>query len=356
MVSTGRVSEPVALRGGGGRSVSDAAGFAVLGACAAWSLVTAAVNGGRPEGMLLAVLAVTAGYAAGRILGAIQPAAALFAAALTGFTVTLAAPRLTTGPEINSPLGSEGATAAVLVLSSGAACCAAWSVSRPGLRLLLRAGAVGIAVTAGLLGSAGAGVFTLGVLLCSFSAGRVGHRRGLGFAVLLGIAALAAGVTWAVAGRAVPDGLAACLEGPLTRQRVELWQDALRMASDHTVLGVGPGRFGELSPTAAQTLLSDGKPHSAPFQQAAEQGLLGLVLLAAVFCWLLWTLWRAPRPTPVVLTAGAALTALAVIACVGNALSFTVVSVGAGLLAGLTTARPLAEEPPAPEPVTGARV
>ncbi|OSP40686.1 hypothetical protein B7767_24970, partial [Streptomyces sp. 13-12-16] len=47
----------------------DAAGVAVLGACAAWPLITAAVRGGRPEGMLLAVLAVAAGYAAGRIGG-----------------------------------------------------------------------------------------------------------------------------------------------------------------------------------------------------------------------------------------------------------------------------------------------
>ncbi|MDR3080687.1 MAG: O-antigen polymerase, partial [Streptomyces sp.] len=37
------------------RNVSDAMGFLVLGACAAWSLITAAAHGGRPEGVLLAV-------------------------------------------------------------------------------------------------------------------------------------------------------------------------------------------------------------------------------------------------------------------------------------------------------------
>ncbi|MBK3647870.1 hypothetical protein JHN46_45665, partial [Streptomyces sp. MBT33] len=50
-----------------------------------------------------------------------------------------------------------------------------------------------------------------------------------------------------------------------------------------------------------------------------------------------------------VLTAGAALTLVAAIASVGNALSFTAVSVGAGLLAGLATARPLADDPPRQE-------
>jgi predicted branched-subunit amino acid permease len=78
---------------------------------------------------------------------------------------------------------------------------------------------------------------------------------------------------------------------------------------------------------------------------AAEQGVVGVVLLAAAFCWLLYALWRSRRSTPIVLTAGAALTALAGIAAVGNALSFTMVSVGAGLLAGLATAHPLTEEP-----------
>jgi O-antigen ligase len=79
-------------------------------------------------------------------------------------------------------------------------------------------------------------------------------------------------------------------------------------------------------------------------QLAAEQGLVGVALLAAVFGWILYVLWRAPRSTPVVLTAGAALTALAAIASVGNALSFTAVTAGAGLLAGMATARPLTDE------------
>jgi len=63
------------------------------------------------------------------------------------------------------------------------------------------------------------------------------------------------------------------------------------------------------------------------------------------FFWMLFALWRTARPTPVALTAGAALTALGAIAAVGNALSFTTVSVGAGLLAGLATARPIAGVP-----------
>ncbi|WP_093719478.1 MULTISPECIES: O-antigen ligase family protein [unclassified Streptomyces] len=331
------------------RNVSDAAGVVVLGACATWSLVTAAVHDGRPEGVLLAILAVAAGYAAGRIGGALLPVAAPCIAALAGTGLAITLPRLGPDPAIVPPLGHAGATAALLTLSAGAACCAAWAARASALRLALRLLAAGIAVTAAVLGSTSGMVVCAAVLLCSLAAGRMTHR-GLGIAGLALATGLVTTLTWAVAGNAVPDGLAASLEGQLTGQRIDLWHDALSLAERDAALGVGPGRFGELSATASSSLLSDGKPHSAPLQQAAEQGLVGVVLLAAAFCWVLFALWRAPRPTPVVLTAGAALTGLAAIAAVGNALSFTTVSVGAGLLAGLATARPLPD--PSPTPAT----
>jgi O-antigen ligase len=326
------------------RSASDATGVVVLGACAVWSLITAAAHGGRPEGMLLAVLAVAAGYASGRISGTLLPVAAPCAGALAGLGLALAAPHTTPGPQVtSSPLGQTGATAALLTLSAGAACCAAWAARPLGLRLALRLLAVGIAVTAAVLGSTSGFVACLGVLLCSLAADRM-RRRAPGFGGLALAAALVTGATWATAENVLPDGLTTSLEGQLTQHRVLLWHDALDMARREPGLGVGPGRFAELSPTVTQALPPDGKPHSAPFQQAAEQGLVGVALLGAVFCWVLFALWRSQRPTPVVLTAGAALTALAAIAAVGNALSFTTVTAGAGLLAGLATARPLLDE------------
>ncbi|KOG39877.1 O-antigen ligase family protein [Streptomyces resistomycificus] len=319
-------------------------GVAVLTACAVWSLISAAAHDGRPEGVLLAVLAVGAGYAAGRICGALVPVAAPGAAALAGLGLAVGRSHVGPGPEIVAPLGQAGATAALLTLSAGAACCAAWSAGAPALRGALRALAVGIAVTAAVLGSVSGFVACTAVLLCSLAAGRLRHRAPA-LAGLALSAALATGLTWAVAGHAVPDGLEVSLRGGLTQHRIQLWHDALGMAHRETALGVGPGRFGELSTTAAQTLVSDGKPHSAPLQQAAEQGVVGVALLAVTFCWMLYALWRTGRPTPVALTAGAALTALAVISCVGNALSFTTVSAGAGLVAGLATAHPFTEEP-----------
>lgn len=290
--------------------------------------------------MLLALLAVAAGFACGRICGTLLPVTAAGFAALAALVMALvwrhgmpgAAAAVETLP------GQAGASAALLVLAAGTACSAAAAARRESLRFTLRLLALGTACAALGLGSVAGFAAALGVLLCSLAAARMRSRL-LGLAGLALAAGLTAGVTWAVAEDVLPDGLAVSLEGPLTANRVQLWGDAARLAGEHPVLGTGPGRFAELSPTAQQALGADGKPHSAVLQQAAEQGLVGVALLGAAFGWLLYVLLRSPRSTAVALTAGAALTALAVLASVGNALSFTPVTAGAGLLAGLASAR-----------------
>ncbi|MYX99790.1 O-antigen polymerase [Streptomyces sp. SID486] len=311
----------------------------LLAACAGWSLITAAVHDGRPEGMLLAVLAMAGGYAAGRVSGALLPVAAPCAGAAAGLATAAALPGLSPGPWYTAPLGCAGATAALLALAAGAACCAARAATTPGLRF--GTGALACAtVPAGIaLGSVAGSVAGAAVMLCSLAAGSV-RARGPWLAGLAGAAGLAAVTVWAAAADALPAGLARALGDRFPAQRVAQWQDALGLADRNSALGVGPGRFGELSRAVPGPLLSDGRPHSAPLQQAAEQGLIGVCLLAAAFCWVLYALWRSSRPTPVTLTAGAALTALAVLASVSDALSFTAVTAGAGLLAGWATARP----------------
>ncbi|MFB7509056.1 O-antigen ligase family protein [Streptomyces broussonetiae] len=315
----------------------------LLGACAGWALLTAAAHDGRPEGVLLAVLAVTAGHAVGRVSGALLPVATPCAGALAALALAVAQPDLSPGFWYAAPLGHTGGTAALLALATGAASCAAWAAPTPALRLGMWALAVGIVLTGAALGSAAGCAAGAAVLLCALAAGSP-VRRGVSLLGLAVAAALVAGTAWALASDALRGGLAGVLEGRLTAHRVGLWQDALRMADRNRGLGVGPDRFGELSPAASQTVPADGKPHSAPLQVAAEQGLVGVVLIAAVFCWVLHALWRTPRSTPVALTAGAALTALAALASVSNALSFTSVTAGAGLLAGWATARPWARE------------
>ncbi|WNI26327.1 O-antigen ligase family protein [Streptomyces sp. ITFR-16] len=347
-----------AERGAEGGNASDAAGALILAACAVWTLISAAGRETRPEGVLLALLAVAAGFACGRICGTLLPVATATAASLAALGAALVwrhgMPGATATVDI-AP-GHTGAAAALLVLAAGAACCAAAAARTEWLRFALRLLALGTACASLRLGSVAGFAAALGVLLCSLAAART-HRRLLGLTGLALATALMVGISWAVAEDVLPDGLTVSLEGQLTGNRVELWKDAARLAGQHPALGIGPDRFAELSPTAQQTLGSDGKPHSAPLQQAAEQGVVGVLLLGAAFGWLLYVLWRSPRTTSVALTAGAALTALAALAVVGNVLSFTPVTAGAGLLAGLASAkRPIGTGGPGPRAPGGPTV
>ncbi|MGV9314291.1 O-antigen ligase family protein [Streptomyces sp. NPDC003691] len=319
---------------------ADGVGVAVLGAAVGWALISAAGRDSGPEGVLLAVVAVAAGYACGRIAGALVPVATATAASLAVLGLAVASPEGVPGVNAQSPVepGDTGAAAALLAVSAGAACCAAAAARRPGARAALRALALAVVATAVVLGSVAGALSSAAVVLCAAAVTRARRRTAAlaGFAL---VTAVVAGVSWAVATDALPPGPADGLRALLTDNRVALWRDAVELVEAEPVRGVGPDRFENLSATAQQTAGSDGKPHSALFQQAAEQGLVGTALLAAAFGWLLYGLWRSPRPTPVVLCAAAGLTVLAVLAVLGNALSFAPVTAGAGLLAGLATAR-----------------
>lgn len=320
------------------RAGPDLVGVLVLGACAGWSLIAAAGREARPEGVLLAVLAVAAGYALGRISGSLVPVAAATCAALAGLALAYLSRDGVPGATVDPLPGHIGVSAALPALAAGAACCGAWAARRAVVRLALRLLALGCAGAALALGSAAGCAAALGVLLCSLAAARM--RRTVGLAGLAAVAALVAVGSVAVAEDVLPAGLTVSLEGQLTPERVLLWRDAVDLAEENPVRGTGPDRFGGLSPVARQSPVAAGKPHSALLQQSAEQGAVGATLLGATYGWILYALWRSPKPTPVALTAGAALTALAALACIGNALSFTPVTMGAGLLAGLATARP----------------
>jgi hypothetical protein len=325
---------------------------------AGWALIAATGRPARPEGVVLAVLAVAAGYAAGRIGGALLPMGAPALTALAVVALAVALPgRLTGGGGRHTPpLGYANADAALLVLATGAACCAAWSARSRPLRTGLRLLGVVAAVLALVIGSEAGFAASVGVVLCSLAADRT--PRLLGLTGLALATALAAGGTYAVAVDALPAGLSASLTGQLTPGRVAVWQEAVDLTGRHPARGIGPGQFAEVSqeeagqaePAVTAAALSTtaedaAEPQSAPFQLAAEEGAPGVALLAASYAWVLLALHRSARPTPVVLTAGAALSGLAMQACVDHVLSYAAVTATAGLLAGLATARPFADDP-----------
>ncbi|HEY5837132.1 O-antigen ligase family protein, partial [Streptomyces sp.] len=277
------------------------------------------------------------------VLAPAVPAAAVLA------LVLVPPSRLSESPDA-PPLGYPNADAALLVLAVGAACCAAWAAPGRARRFGLRLTGVGAAVTALALGSAAGFAAGIAITLSSLAAARMRHRL-LGLAGLALAAALAVGGSYAVAVDALPAGLSQSLTGQLTQPRVDLWHQAVSLAERHPLRGVGPERFADESGApASSTTPTEGSPQSAPLQLAAEQGLPGAALLAVAYGWLLCTLWRSSRSTPVVLTAGAALTGLAILATVDHVLSYPVVTAGAGFLAGTATARPLGDEDRGPVP------
>jgi O-antigen ligase len=296
----------------------DVIGALLLTGCAGWTLYTASGRDAHPEGVLLALLAVAAGYAAGRVSGAIAPLGTPATAALAvGLLVPLTA-----------PLRSADADGALLALAVGAACCAA-HLAHGRKRLLLAGLALALGAETLATGSM-AGTLAAGAALAVSGAVASTRRR----LPVLALLALCAGLA------AATPLLLTDAHSPLLDHRTPLWRDAVQEAAAAPLTGVGPGRFAELSPSAQETSASGGAS-SAALQLAAEQGLPGLCLLAGSYGWMLWTLRRAPGPTPMVLTAAGALTALAAEAAVSPVLSFPGITASAGLLAGLASARPL---------------
>ncbi|MEY9966209.1 O-antigen ligase [Streptacidiphilus sp. MAP12-16] len=316
-------------------------GALLLTGCAVWTLYTAGGRDAHPEGVLLGLLAVAAGYATGRIAGAVAPMGACAVAALTVGAFALIAPGGLSGDPAAPPLHDIDADGALLALAVGAACCAA-QAARGALRATLVVVACGLTAEALATGSVAGTLACGGILVVAGSVTRA--RRRLPVLVLLALcAALAAGAPLLLA---ETDGASVGVQAvvPGSGQREALWRDAVSEAGSAPLRGVGPGRFAELSP-AAQASATPGSASSATLQLAAEQGVPGLCLLAASYGWMLWTLRRSPRPTALVLTAAAALTALAGQAAISSVLSYPGITAGAGLLVGMATARPLSEQP-----------
>ncbi|RAG83950.1 O-antigen polymerase [Streptacidiphilus pinicola] len=296
-------------------------GFLLLAACAAWADYCASGHEAHPEGVLLGLLAVAAGYATGRIAGALTPVGGLVVPALGAAVFA---------PAFGGRVVGDDAVAALLTLAIGAACCAGYAARERGARWTARGCTLLAFVLAAesLLTSA-----TLGALACGGTlvvAGSVyrTRRRNRALVLLGGCALLAVGGVLLLAHSGGTDPAA---NGPATQvsaQRLALWRDAWQALGQHPWRGVGPGDF------------ADGSASSAALQQGAEQGWPGLALLGGAFAWCLWSLARSPRPTPAALSAAGAMTALAVQAAAGPVLSVPAVVVCGGLLLGLAAARP----------------
>jgi O-antigen ligase len=131
-------------------------------------------------------------------------------------------------------------------------------------------------------------------------------------------------------------------ERALSERRVALWHDAVVLTADHPGVGVGPGRFAETSPMARSDK-DTAWAHSGWLQQSAEQGLVGLALLAGTAAWAWVPLVSAARRSAgtragaVAVAGSGALGALLLCGSVDYVLHFAVLGLVCASLVGAAT-------------------
>jgi O-antigen ligase len=266
----------------------DRLGLVLAGAGVAWAAISAAVNGGRPLPLSLVFLGT---------VGAVLGSARLPVLARRALLATVAA-----GPMLlavragellgDGPLGYANASGSAFVVAAAAALTLASSTREGSLRRVLQLAATGMLLVALALGAVTASL--VGVLVAAVATFPVSSTRrivsvlGSLFGCLL-LATAALGITYTVGPRtSFVDRL---VDGTLGELRVKLWSEALAMVADRPLVGFGPGRFSEISPTAA--VRPDAAwAHSEWFQTAAETGLPGGLLVLALLAWVVTILWH----------------------------------------------------------------
>ncbi len=275
---------------------SGAVGALLVACLAGWATLSGPE---APEGvefaavLLIGVLGAVAGHALTRwrptAVGVVVPAgvAAAFVAGLPGSLDTTA-----TAP----PLGYANANAALLVIATAATLLAAGHVAartRPwwiAVALVLTAATFGTGSRAGLVSC----VLVLLLWRKLHALGAVGWRW---FSAAVLVAAVGVTVLLGATGSDSERSQRAERTDPtlvgntLGGTRAALWADALDMVRSEPMLGHGAGSFAEESEIAADPDLA--WAHSEPLQVAAELGLVGAGLAAALAGWVLAAAGRA---------------------------------------------------------------
>jgi O-antigen ligase len=314
------------------RWVLDGVGLALVGMMLVWTLVTSLDRADARPGPVVALLVGmallvgvarwTPGDLAGRIPGLV--AIAVTGAVVLSFPEVLRAGGAPTGyANANATLASLGVVAAVAAGTTGAR--------------RTRAGWFLVAV--GLVGSVGATRSVAGLLALMVVAGLALGSVALRSATLAAVGGLVAvslslGVTTAVAAGADPLGL-----GERSELRGELWASALDASREHPLRGLGPGGYERLAPVSSD---ADHRwAHHGYLQQAADQGVPGLLLLLALIGWGYARLWVAGGSDPTRAIVGAsALTVVCLHASVDHVLHHAAIPLVATLLLGWAIVAP----------------
>lgn len=266
----------------------DTTGALLFGALAGWASLSAMVAGRSPAPLVMLVLAtgvvLFASRGLTRAFGALVPAT-LVAILILAIVVTWPqAIHRTSGL-----LGYSNANGALFALGVGAACLVMLRTRRLAFRIFGVVAAVLLSLLPWLFAADAAAASAVVVMAAAMILVVRRHPpRWLvpltTVIVVVGlVATIAAGLLYSGDGDGDLDG-----RWRLTERRLVLWRDATMLVRDAPVLGVGPGAFAELSPTA-QRDRDASWAHHEPLQIGAETGLPGLLLLLAIMGWaLVW--------------------------------------------------------------------
>ncbi|MGH8900413.1 MAG: LamG-like jellyroll fold domain-containing protein [Egibacteraceae bacterium] len=333
MQSDGIVSHP--LISGSARpafDAVDAAGAALLAVTLLWVGVAAGGGEGDPRHAVWILSSSGLTLVAARSL---TRAHAWLVPALVYAAVTVLALDAGPGLALQDPLGYANASAALYFLATGAALMVFARFPRPLVRIVSLWAAVATGVLP-LLSDVKASAF----LVCAYPLAFLVASRPRGMRVLLRVgvalvlstlaATLVLGITYGERSR--PSVISAVIDATLTERREQMWHDALRITRSEPVLGIGTGRFPQVSPTA---LAHQDQPqaHSEYLQMAAEAGLPGLVLCVALVLWAFARL-RVGSPDAGTAVAAVALTGIGIHAGIDYILQFPEVPIAAAALVG----------------------
>ncbi len=341
----GRAGSDVRGRIGDVDAALDVTGAIIASAAAGWAVVSWRLEGGSagPVAALL-VGSVAAALVAHRLALIVRW---IVPALIAGGTLLLIAARLGgsfPSRALSGALGYDNASAA-LYLQAGAAALMvfAWWEQRYGLSHPM---AVAGLLVFGLLAIAALDVNSRAVdaLLALPLLALIPRRH---WAVRATIAACGAvsllalivtvvlGLTYSPRGPA--SGVGGLAYRDLSSARPALWHDALNLMGSHPMYGVGPARFQVVSPIGSSD--RDVRwAHNGFLQQGAEEGLIGLALLVALFVWGFVRLWLSAGPDRLTALAAAALAALSVQACIDYVLHFMALPLLAAALVGVGAA------------------
>lgn len=318
-------------------SFGDALGLALAAGAAAWTLVAArSAEAALPVVGLIAASAVA--FAVARLATSVRPWVVPAGIALFAALLAARAGRGTIDRHpLSGPLGYSNADSALFVQAAIAAVILAWVLPRRGQRMLAAAGAVAFA-SLPLFKDSMAAFSLLSLVGLGLLPGTAIRARAV--VSTCGALFVAALVITAILGATYRTHEGGRLVGPavnagLSELRLRLWHDAVVLVREHPVMGVGPGRFAAVSPTA-QANRDARRAHNEFLQQGAEQGIPGALLAAGLFLWGFARL-RAARPDRFTVLAAVALAALGIQASIDYVLHFSAVPLTAAALLGAAT-------------------